>query len=238
VLIGLILFFSRRNRMPKAARSRFTNRVLLIIAIGFGLFLITRGLPPLLAALGALLPLLPRLLNALKAVNALKFLAGFLQGFGREQTSNIETRWLRMKLNRGSGEISGEVLSGRYQGRSLDQLTLEELLHVLTECYEKDRHSVAILETYLDRTNGGRDWRNLYNNTNKGQEDPIKTGTMTIAEAYKILGLPSGSSRKEVISAYRKLIQKLHPDRGGSAALATQVNKAKNLLLKYLSRNE
>lgn len=222
--------------MPPAARSRFTHRALLIAALGLGLFLIIRGLHPLLAVLGALLPFLPRLINALKAITTLRFLARFVQGaMVGKQTSKIETRWLRVTLNRRSGEIEGEVLAGHYQGKLLAELTHEELLHVLTECQKQDKYSATILEAYLDRRGGGN-WRSGYGNT-KEQKTRPKTGKMTVTEAYEILGLPPGSGRKDVIAAYRRLIQKLHPDRGGSTLLATQINEAKNLLLGLLSKN-
>ncbi|MBV0932830.1 DnaJ domain-containing protein [Marinobacterium weihaiense] len=55
---------------------------------------------------------------------------------------------------------------------------------------------------------------------------------MTEAEALDILGLKAGASREEIIHAHRQLIQKLHPDRQGSAWLAAQVNEARDRLLK------
>nr|VFK44381.1 MAG: DnaJ domain-containing protein [Candidatus Kentron sp. TC] len=241
VLIGLIFLFGRINRMPKATRSRFMNRVLLVVAVGLGLFLMVRGLHPLLAAFGALLPLLPRLMYALRTIKTLKSLLEFARwGLGRKQTSNIETRWLRIESNRGSGEIEGEVLAGRYRGKRLSRLALEELLQLLAECREQDKPSVSILETYLDRRMGSGDWRAGYGHdrTRQGQEVPPKAGKMTIADAYEILGVPAGSSRKDVVSAYRRLIQKLHPDRGGSSLLATQINNAKDLLLNFLPKDK
>lgn len=55
---------------------------------------------------------------------------------------------------------------------------------------------------------------------------------MSRAQAYRILGLNPGASRQEIIVAHRKLIQKVHPDRGGSAYLASQLNQAKKILLE------
>ena len=54
---------------------------------------------------------------------------------------------------------------------------------------------------------------------------------MDATEAYRILNLAPGSARTEVIAAHRRLMQKLHPDRGGSAYLAAQINRAKDILL-------
>lgn len=59
---------------------------------------------------------------------------------------------------------------------------------------------------------------------------PARSG-MSKTEALEVLGLKSGASEKEIIEAHRKLISKLHPDRGGSDYLAAQINLAKKTLL-------
>lgn len=54
---------------------------------------------------------------------------------------------------------------------------------------------------------------------------------MTREEALSILGLSDGVSREEILTAYRALITRMHPDRGGSSYLAAKINQAKDVLI-------
>ncbi|MGH1543241.1 MAG: DnaJ domain-containing protein [Arenicella sp.] len=55
---------------------------------------------------------------------------------------------------------------------------------------------------------------------------------MTRAQAADVLGISENATKEEVIAAHRSLIQKVHPDRGGSTNLAMQINQAKKILLE------
>lgn len=55
-------------------------------------------------------------------------------------------------------------------------------------------------------------------------------------EAYRVLGLEPGASDDEIIAAHKRLMQRLHPDRGGSDLLASRVNAARRRLLDESDR--
>lgn len=50
-------------------------------------------------------------------------------------------------------------------------------------------------------------------------------------QALDILGLQGHPSQQQVIDAHRRLLQKIHPHKGGSMYLAAQVNQARDVLL-------
>jgi DnaJ homolog subfamily C member 19 len=72
---------------------------------------------------------------------------------------------------------------------------------------------------------------NQHTKSSPDYEMPLRD-KMTVAEAYKILGLNPPAAKQEIILAHKKLMQKMHPDRGGSDYLASKINLAKDLLLK------
>ena len=54
---------------------------------------------------------------------------------------------------------------------------------------------------------------------------------MSRSLALEILGLDENAEREEIVKAHRNLMQKMHPDRGGSDYLAKKINLAKDFLL-------
>jgi hypothetical protein len=59
---------------------------------------------------------------------------------------------------------------------------------------------------------------------------------MDSQQARGVLGMEDGPITAEaVIAAHRRLMQRVHPDKGGSQVLAQQLNEAKRVLLQELS---
>ena len=68
-------------------------------------------------------------------------------------------------------------------------------------------------------------------NNEQQSAPPRQKQAMSMEEAMDILGLKAGYSEDDVKQAHRRMMQKNHPDRGGSDYLAAQINKAKDILL-------
>ncbi len=86
---------------------------------------------------------------------------------------------------------------------------------------------------YLPLLNRFRQQYTQQNSQQSGQQSAGKAnpGNMTAAQAREVLGVKADASKEEIIKAHKRMMQKVHPDRGGSDYLAAQLNQAKDTLL-------
>lgn len=146
-------------------------------------------------------------------------------GFSKQIPSHFKTKSLFVTINFSNQHIDGEILTGPYEGKQLSELTIEELRLLADEWRESDNESFILLQSYMLRTrdNSGFE-RSSYSATKPDFSE------LTQTEALEILGLEPDATESQVQKAHKRLIQRLHPDRGGSDYLAAKINAAKDKL--------
>ena len=238
ILLGALLFtFSWYKRASGKKQKELRKKMLIGGGIALILLLLVTGrLNPVFAALAAAVPL------GYRALSMWQTAKGFSNVFGSGgpggspgqqsagQRSRVRTSRISMELDHDSGDMDGEVLRGRFKGRRLSSMSMPELLGLFNECRQDDPQSVALLEAYLDRTHGDA-WRDQVAGSSGRASGSMATGDMSRSQAAEVLGLDPDADRETIIEAHRRLMQKLHPDRGGSNYLASQINRAKDVLL-------
>ena len=225
VLAAMVIgigWFLRANPSSLARSLRRLAFALVVVLAGVALVFSVRFLPGILPELLGLLGLVGSALLA-------RFLRhrssdGFSTPGGGRQRTEVRTAFLRAWIDHGTGEVGGAVLAGRFAGRTLDSLSDGELLEVRVEA-ASDVDSVRVLEAYLDRRLGPG-WRST-----QRQAPSAGKADMTREEAFAVLGLADGATGDDIRTAHRRLIQRVHPDAGGSADLAARINRARDILL-------
>ncbi|MCB1850127.1 MAG: DnaJ domain-containing protein [Gammaproteobacteria bacterium] len=233
-LLLYLLAFRWFTRQPRSTRIQTLMVIAGLLLVGLAA---TGRLNWVFALLGALLPFVQRLLALLSYLPVLQRLyrqfgggaAATGGGGSTGQQSKVESRFLQLILDHDSGAMSGRVLAGRYQGEHLSQLSLEQLLSLLQEYRQQDSESADLLEAFLDRQHGDA-WRTEAQQRAEHNAAGFAE-RMTRQEAFEILGLTEGADRDQITAAHRRLIQKLHPDHGGTSYLAWKINQAKAVLL-------
>ncbi len=215
-------FLSRLGRLPDEERARFLRRGAIWGGVGLVLVLVVTGrIPVIFAMVAGVLPWLQRAAMLRSVYNSIRGFAGL----NRSGPSTIETRYLRVQLDPKTGKLTGTVMDGPQIGRSLDDMERAELMALLHEVQVNDEDSSRLLESYIE--NRFSDW----SSSNFDADNMLRTTQMNVEEAYEILGLKPGASHKEIVDAHRRLMLKLHPDRGGVDWLATKINQAKDRLI-------
>ncbi len=212
------------NRMPADKRRRFLwASTFWGVLLGSILLVATGKMHWIGAGLAALVPLSKGLLGlGLRAWPILRFLGRF-----KSEPSQFRTDNIFVEVNFSNQKVDGEVLKGDLSGRRLSDLTPQELTALADELRAQDRESYLLLQAYMLRAGlGGQQ-----HDESSGGNSQQNFGELSENEALEILGLKPGTSDADVISSHRRLIQRLHPDRGGSDYLAAKINAAKDKLI-------
>jgi CysZ protein len=152
--------------------------------------------------------------------------------------SRVATRYLLLTIDQLSGAMSGEVLEGPQRGRPLAAVSTEDLLDLWQRASRDDVASAESIEVYLERERDHRVRPNpppgpgASSHAERGERPPGRSGISPMAEseARAVLGVDAEASPEEVRAAHKRLMQRLHPDRGGTDYLAAKVNEAKDTL--------
>ena len=212
-VVVVLIIRKQFKSTPKPERKKFLWKYGLSIgAIVLILLALTGRIHWIGAVIAALLPL---------ARQALPMLVRFQWQHGRETS----TATLHMLFDPDTQQLSGQVLAGPFAGQTLQSLGLEQLQLLLDYCQSNDPQSTNLLASYLNQRFGNQ-WQ---------QQQSSGSSNLDAEEAYALLGLTPDTNREEIIQAHRKLMQKVHPDRGGNDYLAAKLNQAKDLLLKLHS---
>ncbi len=179
----------------------------------------------LVAGAGALVALLPKMIRLLTGL--WPRIMPYFNRYQQNRHSSMQTQFIRLQVDMMTGSLQGEVLQGSHKGEKLQLMSMVQLLSLLDECRGNDERSALLLMSYLDRVHEG--WSG-----DKAEEfKPSATDTkMSEQQARDILGVSASASKKDINKAHKRLMQKLHPDRGGSDYLAQQINRARDVLLK------
>lgn len=233
LIIGIWIGSRWLVKQPKQTQWQAIAIIAAVVLIGLAL---TGRLHWVYALIVAIIPLMRRFLGLLSYLPMLKGALNQFRnapaGFSFDQQSSVETSYLKIKLDPDSGKLFGVVKQGQHADRNLHDLSLQELITLLKEYSRIDSESAQLLAAYLDRSEHTA-WRNHYKQDESYHRRTTANNTsMSIEEAYAILGLHEDATKEEILEAHRRLIQKLHPDRGGNDYLASKINQAKSLLLK------
>ncbi len=189
-----------------------------------------------LGVAGLLLALRARFDLAIVLFSASAFLLGvrlpaLFDPVGQAQRARLRTLYLDAQIDTLTGEIEAKLLGGPLAGRYLSSLNLAEGRLLAQELAREDRAGLALVLDDLDRRFPG--WRaDLDLNAQAGNSETMPfDGQMSLKQAHEILGVSPQATEEAIRAAHRALIARVHPDKGGSSALAALINRAKDVAL-------
>ncbi len=184
------------------------------------------------AVVAATLPLLKQGMGLL--IRFFPFLAQVYKTHGptakAPDMSTVRSAIIEMNLNHETGELQGGVLDGPFSGQQLAQMSRETLAELLAYCCQHDSDSARLLESYLAQRFDGDTEFDASDEAGNDSAANTSSAPMSKGEALAVLGLEEPVTAEDISLAHRRLIQKLHPDRGGNDYLASKINEARDLL--------
>jgi hypothetical protein len=227
VLIGVFIIWRRWKKLKTTEdRKEFMFKGLVIGLVVFIIGLAVFGRIDMLGAVFAsvLLGLKYILAFLIRHFPFIARIYGVTGGFGLGKKRNLKTEWLNIQIDFKSGQVDGEVLKGSFEGEKLGNMDESSLQKLLEEC-SNDKRSAYFLRMYMQQRFSGK-----YQSQGNHQSASV-SGEMTTAEALEILGLEGSPTDKEIRDAHKRLMQRLHPDRGGNDFLASLLNRARDHLM-------
>ena len=239
VSLGILAFLLLMRMLWGTTKIRLNSKIVLLAAsvLGGALLIATlSGKFHPLAAVGMMI--LPFVRRALGLLSFLPFLSNLTFSGNRggspfdnlfntrpnESSSSTQTADVAMTLDHETGTIDGKVLRGRLKGRTLSELSDQQIVQLHEQL--GDTESRRLLEAYIVKH------RSHLMSDEQTPTDDTSQAELTVARAAEILGIEISASKEEIVAAHRRLMQKLHPDQGGSAYLAAELNRAKELLMR------
>jgi hypothetical protein len=222
IIFSIWYWWTTVTRLPKDKRRAFLWRTAFWLVLGISVTLVATGRMHWLGAgLAVLVPLVKGFFTlGLRALPFLNILSRL-----KTTPSQFRTQSLLVEVNFASRQMDGEILDGKFAGRRLSELNNTELSELSDALKTDDRESFVLLQAYLLRNGqaGEQHQQDNYQSANFSE--------LSAEEAFKILGLEVDASKEDIIKAHKRLMQRLHPDRGGSDYLAAKINAAKDKLV-------
>ena len=235
LLLGGITFWWhwKNTPDPKQQKQLLQKTVIGAVIIGCLLLVVTGRLNWVWAAFVGFLATVRQMLPTI--VRYFPFISQLYRTHGpkasAQNSSTVSAKYIEMTLDHQTGKLSGNVLAGEFKNKLLHDLEHDQLSELFQFCQANDIDSAKLLENYLiDRF--GKD-PNYSTGTNQNTVSDPGTN-ISISEALQILGLEGNPTNEEITTAYRKIMQQLHPDRGGNQYFAAKVNEARKVLLNNI----
>ncbi|MEX2352941.1 MAG: molecular chaperone DnaJ [Gammaproteobacteria bacterium] len=231
LLGGIVFWWHWQNTPGPAQRKKLLQKTIIGALLVISILLVVTGRMHWLGVVFAgILAFLKQGLGLL--IRYFPMLTQLYRSWGSQsnsaRVSTISTEIIELTLDKNTGQLSGTVLSGEFRNRPLNELNQQQLSRLMEYCHSNDPESGRLLQNYIDKRfgNGG---------SGQGRTAATVSSEMTEQEALQVLGLTGTPTKEEITGAYRKIMQQLHPDRGGNDYFAAKANEAREILMARFS---